>query len=77
MVAKVAHWHLCCTFHIPLAASSWHNNHPPPVVENEEVQMLWDFSMITDLNICHNQPDIVKILKEGRMDTVFVNFLSW
>jgi len=66
MVARVVHWHLCATFHIPLGATSWYNHHPPPVVENEEVKILWDFGMITDLRVCHNRPDIVTFLKKDQ-----------
>jgi len=56
IVARVVHWHLCATFHIPLGATSWHNHHPLLVVENEEVKMLWGFGMITDHSVCNNQP---------------------
>ena len=64
MVARVMHWHLCSTFHIPLSATSWHDHHPLPVVENDEVKLLWDFGIITDLTVCHNRPDIVVYLKK-------------
>ena len=63
MVAKVVHWHLCVTFRISLGATRWQDHHPLPVVENDEVKLLWDFGMITDLTVCHNLPDIIMFLK--------------
>ena len=64
MVARVVHWHLCATFSIPLGATNWHDHQPLPVVENDEVKLLWDFGMITDLSVRHNRPDIVVFLKK-------------
>ena len=64
MVARVMHWHLCSTFHISLSATSWHDHHLLPVVENDEVKLLRDFGIITDLTVCYNRPDIVVCLKK-------------
>ena len=64
MVARVLHWHLCITFHIPLTTTSWHDHRPLPVVKNDEIKLLWDFGMITDLPVYHNRPDIVVFLKK-------------
>lgn len=35
---------------------------PPPVVENENVKIYWDKTIITDIKIEHNRPDIKIIL---------------
>ena len=64
MVARVVHWHLCKTFHIHLDVTSWHDHQPLPVVENDEVKLLWDFGMITDHAVCHNRPDITMFMKK-------------
>ena len=41
MVARVVHWHLCKSFSIPLYANSWFSHQPLPVVENDDVKILW------------------------------------
>ena len=64
MVARVLHWHFCTAFHVSSTVTSWHDHHPLPVVENDEIKLLWDFGMITDLAVCHNRPDIVVFLKK-------------
>ena len=63
MVAKVVHWHLCKTFHVQLDVTSWHDHQPLPVVENNEIKLLWDFGMVTDHMISHNRPDITVFLR--------------
>jgi len=41
MVARVLHWH---RFKLPLPAKYWYDHQPLPVVENNSVKILWDFS---------------------------------
>ena len=36
------------------------------VLENEEVKLLWDFSIQTEIRIDHNKPDLVLLDKKGR-----------
>ena len=64
MVAKVVHWHLCKTFHVQLKVTSWRDHQPLPVVENDEIKLLWDFGMVTDHMVCHNHPDITVFLRK-------------
>ena len=40
---------------------------PISILENEEVKILWDTSIITDHIIKHNRPDIVLIVKKTKM----------
>ena len=72
MVAKVVHWHLCNTFHVHLDVTSWHDHQPLPVVENDEIKLLWDFGMVTDHMVCHNRPDITVFLKKDQSHSAFV-----
>ena len=62
-VAKVVHWHLCKIFHVQLDVTSWRDHQPLPVVENNEIKLLWDFGMVTDHTISHNRPDITVFLR--------------
>ena len=63
MVARVVHWHLCKTFDFPLSANSWFSHQPLPVIENDDVKILWDFGLSTHMQVSCNRPDIVVFLK--------------
>ena len=43
---------------------SWYDHETPPVIENERVKILWDFSVQTDRTIKANRPDIIIHEKE-------------
>ena len=60
-VALVIHWTLCKRFGFP------HSEHVPErVLENENVKLLWDFSIQTDHHLEHNKPDILIHEKTSR-----------
>ena len=59
----MVHWHLCKTFHVQLDVISWRDHQPLPVVENNEIKLLWDFGMVTDHMISHNRSDITVFLR--------------
>ena len=39
--------------------NNWYEHSTPPVLENEQAKILWDFSIQTDRSIAANRPDIV------------------
>ena len=39
--------------------------HPPlPVIENDQVKLMWDGTIVTDRRVPHNRSDITLVLKE-------------
>ncbi|XP_066930545.1 uncharacterized protein [Clytia hemisphaerica] len=44
----------------------WYNYTPPPVIENHQTKILWDFSIQTDHHLQHNKPDILILHKNQR-----------
>ena len=66
LVAKVLHFHLCKSFHIPVPSNSWFTHRPLPVIENDKIKILWDFDMVTDVKVSCNWPDIVIFLKQDQ-----------
>ena len=37
----------------------WWDHHPVPVMQNNSMKLLWDFTIQTDRRLSHNRPDIV------------------
>ena len=58
-VLKYLHWLLCKKVLILLDCCSWWWCHVPvPVVENDQVKILWDFSIYFDRIISEHRPDL-------------------
>ena len=64
-VALVIHWTLCKRFGFP-HSDQWYEHVPERVLENENVKLLWDFSIQTDHHLEHNKPDILIHEKTSR-----------
>ena len=62
-VAQVIHWNLCKRFDLP-CKETWYDHFPESVLENDQVKVLWDFKIQTDLYLDHNRPDIVVLEKK-------------
>ena len=56
-IAQYIHWNICRTAGMNVAAK-WYEHRPEPVQENEELSVLWDFTIHTDRKINANRPDI-------------------
>ena len=52
-------------------SDKWHEHSPKSVEENEEVKLLWDFTIQTDREIHHRGPDIV-IQKKKTKETIII-----
>ncbi|KAL1451137.1 hypothetical protein WDU94_003426 [Cyamophila willieti] len=64
-ICTYVHWCLCKKYNIPGIATRWYEHEPKPVVNNEEVTILYDTQIHTDRTVPANKPDIViKNLKE-------------
>ena len=61
-VATAVHWGLCKKYQLP-HTNNWYDHRAEPVTENEEVKLLWDFSLRTDKVIEARRPDIVLVDK--------------
>ena len=59
------HWALCKKFGFD-HAECWYNHVPVAILENENVKLLWDFSIQVDRKIDHYRPDIVIFHKNTR-----------
>ena len=56
-LARVVHWELCKVYDCPYS-SKWYEHSPARITENEEVKILWDFTITTDREINHRRSDI-------------------
>ena len=50
---------ICNHYGIEVEAAHWYEHHPPAVVEQGNVNVLWDFPINTDRTIKANRPDII------------------
>ena len=57
-VGQYLHWKVCKHYKTP-HAEKWCEHKTPPVVEEENTTILWDFPINTDRTIQANRPDIV------------------
>ena len=64
-VCQNIHWALCKKFGFD-HAECWYNHVPVAILENENVKLLWDFSIQVDRKIDHYRPDIVIFHKNTR-----------
>ena len=64
-LATMVHWQLCNQHKIK-TVDQWYKHKPEDVTENEEVKILWDFSIQTDKVIEARRPDIVVLEKKDR-----------
>ena len=63
-VGQYLHWKICKSYKIE-TCEHWYKHKPQPVVEGDNITLLWDFTIRTDRTIQANQPDtIVKDFKE-------------
>ena len=64
--AKIIHWSICRKNSFEVN-ERWYRHKTERVLENDEIKVLWDFSIQTDKHLDHNKPDIVvysKVTKE-------------
>ena len=57
-VGQYLHWGICREYQIDVH-QHWYEHKPLPVVNSEDVTILWDFPINTDRTIEANRPDIV------------------
>ena len=58
------------------SAKSMALNVPVPVLENEEIKLLWDFTIQVDREIAHYRPDIV-IFNKVKRYCLIVDVAMW
>ena len=71
VVGWVIHWEVCKEYGVE-CSDKWYEHSPKSVEENEEVKLLWDFTIQTDREIHHRRPDIV-IQKKKAKETIIVD----
>ena len=71
VVRRVIHWEVCKEYGVE-CSDKWYEHSPKSVEENEEVKLLWDFTIQTDREIHHRRPDIV-IQKKKAKETIIVD----
>ena len=68
-IAAIIHWNYCKKF--GFACTEKYHEHfvetKMKVLENDEVKLLWDFSIQTEKRIEHNKPDIVVLDKKQKL----------
>ncbi|XP_066928605.1 uncharacterized protein [Clytia hemisphaerica] len=65
-LAKYLHILLLQKHQLDTTDHLWYNYTPPPVIENHQIKILWDFSIQTDHHLQHNKPDILILHKTQR-----------
>ena len=71
VAGRVIHWEVCKEYGVE-CSDKWYEHSPKSVEENEEVKLLWDFTIQTDREIHHRRPDIV-IQKKKAKETIIVD----
>ena len=66
-VCKYVHDQLLLKYGFKESATAWYQYQPRAVEENENVIILWNFSVQTDHAIQHNKPDIIVIDKRRKV----------
>ena len=68
-VAAILKWQLCQKYGFPTTAKSFEHfvHKEMTVLENEEIKLLWDFSIQTEMKIEHNKTDLVLLDKKERI----------
>ena len=64
-VARIVHWKLCGKYNLK-RREKWYEHAPEGVVENEEVEILWDVMIQCDREIKARKPYIVVVNKNER-----------
>lgn len=57
-VAKQLHWSICKYYKIDVN-KKWYQHTPDPVVDTEDVTIIWDMQIQTDRTIGANRPDLI------------------
>ena len=63
-VASIIHWELCA-LHGFQRSKNWYEHKVEPVLENDNIKILWDFNIHTDRVIEARRPDIVVVDKRN------------
>ena len=71
VVGRVVHWELCKEYGVE-CSDKWYEHSLKSIEENEELKLLWDFTIQTDCGIHHRRPDIV-IQKKKAKETIIVD----
>ena len=56
VAAKIIHWELAKRGGFE-CATKWWEHCPQPVIQNDNMKLLWDFTVQTDRHLPHNRPD--------------------
>jgi hypothetical protein len=68
-VALLIHWELCA-IHGFQRSKNWFDHRAEPVIQNDNVKILWDFNIHTDRVIDARRPDIVVVVKLNSQTTI-------
>ena len=76
MAAAYIHW--CLSKHYGFKTEDpYYKHEPKPVLDNDKVTILWDYSVQTDKEIKANRPDIiVRVKKKGERHCYIIDFAS-
>ena len=60
------HWEICRTYGIEVK-EKWYEHRPEVVMENDEYNILWAFTVQTDHEIHGRRPDVIVVLKDKNL----------
>ena len=49
------------------------NHQPEAVCKNQHCKILWDFTLVTDLSLRHDWPDITYVLKDKQQEVFLID----
>ena len=68
-MAQIIQWKMCDKYNLE-KGSKWYEHKPQPVLESDDIKLLWDFTIQTDHQVAHNKPDIVILNKKVKACTI-------
>ena len=71
-IASLVHWHLMKMNGFTVCNVRW-NHQPEAVCENQYCKILWNFTLVTDLSLCHDWPDITYVLKGKQLEVFLID----
>ena len=75
-VARSVHWNLCKKYQMP-CSNKWNEHQPEPVTEDENIKLLWDYSIRTDRVIAAHRPYLTLVDKKNNKISLIDVAVPW
>ena len=75
-MARGVHWNLCKKYQMPYN-NNWYGHQLQPITENENVKLLWDYSIRADRVIPAHRPDLTLVDKTNNKVSLIDAAVPW